>query len=272
MKQTTIWPDVTLISTEHAPATQEIRTNSGANTLSVALLPVERASWRVDDGPTLTNRIFPGTTSIRAARDIVWAGWAQTCKCIHVGLAPTLMARVALEAGLGVPKLDYVEGIHDPLVLQCALALAEEATVEGRTGEVYAQSVATLLAAHTLRRYAGVVVKIEKGGSPLVGLRLDRVKGYIEANLSQLLSLEQIAASAALSSSHFSRVFKGATGLTPHRYVTQRRIYFAKTLLKSTALPISEVARRVGIPNQSHFTFHFRNLVGCTPRQFRTSF
>jgi AraC family transcriptional regulator len=269
MNQSARWPDISVVSTEHAPATQEIQTNSGANTLSVALLPVERASWRIDDGPTLTRPILPGTTSIRASRKIVWAGWEQTCKCIHVGLAPRLLDHVAREAGMSAPKLGYCEGVHDPLVLQCALVLAEEAASGGRAGDLYVQSIANILAVHILRRYAGAVVRPEKTASMLIGLKLERVKDYIESNLAEALSLDRIASVAAMSSYHFARRFKAATGLSPHRYVTQRRIELAKVLLNSTSLPIADIARRVGIPSQSHFTAHFRKLVGCTPKEFR---
>src|SRR5476649_374565 len=134
MRQSTSWPDITVVSTEHAPAAQEVQTNSGANTLSVALLPVERASWRLGDGPTFTGRILPGTTAIRASRKIVWGRWEQTCKCIHVGLAPRLLGEVARQAGMRAPELNYCEEVHDPLVLQCALALAEEAANGGKAG------------------------------------------------------------------------------------------------------------------------------------------
>jgi AraC family transcriptional regulator len=263
------WPDVTVVLTEHAPAAREIRTNTGANTLSVALLPVERALWRVDDGPTLTKRILPATTSIRASREIVWARWEQTCKCIHVGLAPRLLAHVARESEISTRELEYCEGVHDPLILQCALSLGQEAANHGLAGELYVQSIAHMLAVHVLRKYTGSMSSIERPRSPLSDIRLERAKDYIEANLAVPLSLEQIAKVTTLSVYHFARSFKEAIGLSPHRYVTQRRIELAKVLLISTRLPIAEVARRVGIHNQSHFAAHFRKLVGCSPAEFR---
>jgi AraC family transcriptional regulator len=263
------WPDITVVLTEHSPAAREIRTNTGANTLSVALLPVERALWRVDNGPTLTKRILPATTSIRASREIVWARWEQTCKCVHVGLAPRLLAHVAREARLRAPELEYREGVYDPMIFQCALALAEEVENGGLAGDLYVQSIANILAVHVLRRYAGIIVTSEKTTAPMADLKLKRVKDYIEAHLAESISLERIAGVAAFSSYHFARMFKAATGLPPHRYVTQRRIELAKALLISTRLPIAEIARQVGMPNQSHFTTHFRNLVGCTPTAFR---
>jgi AraC family transcriptional regulator len=262
------WSDISVAMTEHSPAAQEIRTNTGANTLSVALLPVERALWRIDDGPTLTKRIPRATVSIRASREIVWARWEQTCKCIHIGIAPRLLSYVAREAGIGSEELEYCEGVDDPLVLQCALALAAEVTTGGLAGEIYVQAIANILAVHVLRKYAHSVVG-PRFTSVLPDNKIRRAKDYIETHLTGELSLDRIAEAAALSTYHFARSFKAATGTSPHRYVTQRRIEAAKILLMSTELPIHEIARQVGISNQSHFTTHFRNLVGCTPKTFR---
>jgi AraC family transcriptional regulator len=263
------WRDITVAMTEHSPAAQEVRTNTDANTLSVALLPVERALWRIDDGPTLTKRIPPATVSIRASREIVWARWEQTCKCIHIGIAPRLLTYVAREAGIGSEALEYCEGVDDPLVLQCALALAAEAATGGLAGEIYVQSIANVLAVHVLRKYAHSVVGHPNFSSALPDNKIKRARDYIEAHLASELSLDRIAETAALSTYHFARRFKAATGISPHRYVTQRRIEAAKILLLSTELPIHEIARQVGISNQSHFTTHFRSLVGSTPKAFR---
>jgi len=131
------------------------------------------------------------------------------------------------------------------------------------------QSIANTLAVHILRRYAGKVLPAGRGASTAIGRRLERARDYIEANLKETLSLDSIAEAAALSPYHFSRTFKAATGLSPHRYVTLRRVELAKMLLVSTRLPLVEVARHVGIPNQSHFTTQFRKLAGCTPKAFR---
>jgi AraC family transcriptional regulator len=103
-----------------------------------------------------------------------------------------------------------------------------------------------------------------------LGLKLERAKDYIEANLAETLSLGRIAEAAALSTFHFARCFKVAMGVPPHQFVTQRRIELAKILLLSTRLPIADIGRRVGIPNQSHFTTHFRKRIGCTPKEFRS--
>jgi AraC-like DNA-binding protein len=84
--------------------------------------------------------------------------------------------------------------------------------------------------------------------------------------------LEQMASIADLSSYHFARQFKATTGLPPHQYVIARRIERAQHLLQRDGeLGLVEVALRVGFAHQSHFSFHFKRIVGVTPGQFRIS-
>ncbi|MDB5312349.1 MAG: marA [Gemmataceae bacterium] len=84
-------------------------------------------------------------------------------------------------------------------------------------------------------------------------------------------SLGQLAAVARLSPYHFARQFKAATGLPPHQYVIARRVERAKQILQDgTGLSLAEVAAEAGFSDQSHFSHHFKRIVGVTPGQFRT--
>jgi AraC family transcriptional regulator len=80
-----------------------------------------------------------------------------------------------------------------------------------------------------------------------------------------------MAAVARLSPYHFARQFRAATGLPPHQYVIARRVERAKQFLQGGGdLSLAQVAARAGFSSQSHFSLHFRRLVGVTPGQFRT--
>ena len=72
-----------------------------------------------------------------------------------------------------------------------------------------------------------------------------------------------------MSSSYFTRLFKQATGETPHQYVVRCRIALAKHLLAETDLSLSAIGLQVGYADQSHFTALFRRHVGTTPRAYR---
>lgn len=59
-----------------------------------------------------------------------------------------------------------------------------------------------------------------------------------------------------------------ATGQSPHRFVIGRRIERAKELIAGRGVPLAQVAAAVGFADQSHFTRHFRRIVGVTPGRF----
>src|ERR1700751_1285759 len=102
--------------------------------------------------------------------------------------------------------------------------------------------------------------------------KLGTVVEYIMENLEGSPRLEQMAVVARLSPSHFTRRFKAATGLAPHQYVIARRVERARHLLKSDdEVGLAEVAVRAGFADQSHFSFHFKRIVGVTPKKFRIS-
>jgi AraC family transcriptional regulator len=99
-----------------------------------------------------------------------------------------------------------------------------------------------------------------------------RATKFIDANLGQRMGLPKIAAAAGLSTFHFGRLFKQATGLSPHQYLLDRRISVAKDMLRTQRLSVAEIAAELGFYDQSHFSQVFKRNVGMTPRQFTEQF
>lgn len=99
--------------------------------------------------------------------------------------------------------------------------------------------------------------------------RTQRVVDFVEANLSNPIRLEAMAESASLSQFHFIRSFKREMGVSPTRYVLQRRIRHAQMLLKTTGLTLAAIAHECGFASQSHFTGAFKAATGTTPAKFR---
>lgn len=94
-----------------------------------------------------------------------------------------------------------------------------------------------------------------------------QTRDYLMENFSSNISLEDLTGIAGLSPFHLNRVFSKEYGLPPHAFLTQVRIARAKTLLKEGA-SITQTAIEVGFSDQSHFTRHFRRLVGVTPGHY----
>jgi AraC-like DNA-binding protein len=96
-----------------------------------------------------------------------------------------------------------------------------------------------------------------------------RVRGYVDAHLGASMDLATLAGVAGVSIHHFARGFKQSAGVTPHHYLTQKRVERAQDLLAHTNLALSEIAYAVGFSDQSHLARHFRQMLGVTPGQFR---
>ena len=93
--------------------------------------------------------------------------------------------------------------------------------------------------------------------------------GCSEQHLDTDLTLAEIAASVYMSPCHFARLFKRSTGVSPHRFVVQRRIARAGAFLATRELSIAQIAPLVGFRTPSHFTTAFRRVSGVTPSGYR---
>ena len=99
--------------------------------------------------------------------------------------------------------------------------------------------------------------------------RLGIARDYMEANLHQKITLEDLATAACLSVHHFKREFKLLYGVTPHRHLFLRRVEKARALLSRNILKIDEVATASGFENTSSFIRQFRRFTGHTPGELR---
>jgi AraC-like DNA-binding protein len=98
-----------------------------------------------------------------------------------------------------------------------------------------------------------------------------RVRDFMEVHLGDSIDLSVLARVAGLSVHHFARQFKQSAGVTPHLYLTQKRVERAQKMLVQSDLPLAEIALAVGFFDQGHLARHFRHMLGTTPREFRWS-
>ncbi|GCE08679.1 AraC family transcriptional regulator [Dictyobacter aurantiacus] len=100
---------------------------------------------------------------------------------------------------------------------------------------------------------------------------IQRVRSYLEENYAENISLDQLAAIASLSPFHLLRSFRDQVGLPPHAYQIQTRIRHAKALL-GMGMSCVDIAITVGFADQSHFTRHFKRIVGVPPGLYGSIF
>ena len=98
---------------------------------------------------------------------------------------------------------------------------------------------------------------------------LDRIMAYVEARYPEDVTLESVARESFVSESTVSHLVKEKLGVSFHRYLTQRRLIAAKTLI-GQGLPLEQVAERCGFRDYSGFYRAFRQEYGISPRKFRS--
>jgi AraC-like DNA-binding protein len=91
---------------------------------------------------------------------------------------------------------------------------------------------------------------------------------YINAHLSEPLTVDILAGQVNLSSSAFSRRFRELTGRSPYQFVKETRLERARELLLERRLEVRDVSVAVGYASMSHFTKEFRVRFGTTPREY----
>ena len=99
--------------------------------------------------------------------------------------------------------------------------------------------------------------------------RVRRTLEQIDARLGEDISLAELAGTVDLSPSHYSALFRAATGVTPHAWIMRRRIEKACELLADPRTPITEVALSTGFSSSQHFATAFRAEMGTTPTIWR---
>jgi len=96
-----------------------------------------------------------------------------------------------------------------------------------------------------------------------------RAMAYIEDNLGQNVSLQQVSRQVHLNPSHFSEVFKKETGITFSDYVTRKKMSRAMELLSISPMKVGEIAADVGYEDVKYFSQLFKKNFGKTPSEYR---
>ena len=97
-----------------------------------------------------------------------------------------------------------------------------------------------------------------------------RVRDTMDREYARPLDVQALASAAHLSRAHFIRSFRAAFGETPHRYLQRRRIERAMAMLRHTDTPVSEICLDVGFTSLGTFSRTFRDVVGASPRAYRS--
>ena len=180
--------------------------------------------------------------------------------------AERLTRQVTERSGIAlVPLFSSVEWCNKALLLLQKLADLEE---KKETNPQYEYNVLTNLAEiwQIILRHVDVG---ESEPEDPVSIRMRQFLEYIEENLDQDISLEEMAASAGVSKTEVLRCFHKTLQTTPYSYVMEVRLAKAADLLAQTGLSVGEIASRTGFNQQSYFGKRFKEKTGMTPLEYR---
>jgi AraC family transcriptional regulator len=193
--------------------------------------------------------------------------------CVHLCLPSGLIDRSAVhdfDVDSSKIELAFAGGFHDRFVNEAARALWSMSEQPPHpTDRLFVDGLTAALAAHVVKRYSIDRWKPKVMPRALDPQRMKRVLDYIDGNLFAPLTLGELAAEACLSPFHFSRLFKEATGSSPRRYVTGRRVQAAKTALASEHSSLADIAVDKGFGSLDNFIRVFRKSTGETPARYR---
>jgi AraC family transcriptional regulator len=209
-----------------------------------------------------------GSLEIVPAQSDLFARWTVPKENLLVAFSPDKLSQLAgsefqnEEVTFRPPKL----GTIDQRILLLSKLLREEFKYRGSTNNMCFDTLISLFGIYLLRSYTSfsdLPTRAIRGGLSPKAWR--SVTDYINANLSENLSVNSLAKVAGLSPSHFRQY----CGQAPHQYVVSRRIALAQRLIKETDQPLGEIAKLSGFSSNSHLSTTMRRFLGVIPRDLR---
>jgi len=156
--------------------------------------------------------------------------------------------------------------VFDPFILHFAHSMAQQLQQGGILDRAYLDAAAIVIGQHLLRCYSAAPEHMATG---LPRHKLRRALDFIGHHFQEDIGFQDIDEHVGISPFHFARMFKQATGESPHQFIMRCRIDAAKRMLAESDKAISDIAFEVGYRSQSYFTTRFSMLAGMPPAAYR---
>jgi AraC family transcriptional regulator len=202
-----------------------------------------------------------------------FVAWNGTYRFRSLAIPRDWIARFVAEADIG-DETTVLESAHlaadDPVVAVLVRKLVDDLTrggVASAGDDLYCDQAAGLVVAALLRTRG----RQRRAIADPMPWRVRRALDYVDARLPAPVTLDGMAAAAGLSRFHFCRVFRAATGSSPHDHVLSVKLARASDRLLSSRDTVADVARACGFASPSRFGALFRARYGATPSAWRNA-
>lgn len=219
-----------------------------------------------------TSEMFEGSLHLHDQRYNWTSELTDAFESVHFSFPQALLSRLLLEdrseTRIELAAITYDVERRDETMLHLSRALLPALSRPREVNRLFADHVIYAAASHIASRYGSISVERRRKGG-LSSWQIARVTDYIVANLSQDISIGDLAAVCRLSPDHFAHAFSVSMGEPPHRFLLSQRIERSLELLANTHLTLSDIAIACGFADQSHFSRVFRQRVGITAGRWR---
>ena len=161
--------------------------------------------------------------------------------------------------------------VQDPAAQQLMTLLNADANEGHATERLYTDYLVQALAVRML--YLGRRTEPPTSNGRTYGLPKHVLRRVVERmqSFDSDLSLQALANESGYSRVHFVRMFKAATGSSPHNYLVNLKLERARELLKIPSMSLIDIALDCGFSSHSHMSRLFHKFVGVTPSAYRRS-
>ena len=268
------WSSLLVLETENGPVMEDLKTLPTSDPMVVMVLgpggPIEyrdSAGWKREVYEDGTGCVVAGDTEMRIRWNLPSR---QPLRMAHIFLPWSTAQRVALE--LADSDIAHNKSVlEQPHMDQPALRGTVQTLLTAvRSGapDFFAQTAAQWLALQLLiRDHLSNALPIPH--RRVADFRLERVLQYMEANVSEPLSLDVLAREAGISRFHFIGLFRRALGTTPHKHLLELRADVAASMLATGDRSVIEIALACGFQSSSHFASVFKNKYREPPTAYR---
>jgi AraC-like DNA-binding protein len=240
--------------------------------VSVSILPVPHRAYDLwIDGKAIDVPFIPSLrTSVMDLQSdpVCWVGVGFDYVHFHVPKAG--LDEIAREHGVN-PAGSYRFAIceHDIVLAELTRYVLPFVGSRDWTGSLALDQFSLIFGAHVLRTYGGLPPLKSRMGGGLAPWQARRVAEMIRQKLDGDIHLADLAGECGLSVSHFTRAFGKSFSMSPYRWLLERRIDRAKSLLTTGDLSLADIALQAGFSDQTAFTRAFGRIVGDSPARWR---
>ncbi|MDX6364974.1 MAG: hypothetical protein QOK30_50 [Nocardioidaceae bacterium] len=215
----------------------------------------------------VVQRAAPGTTFLLSPADLhsLEASGSEGLRLVNAVLRPELAERT-LESVLPAGDLALPWSVPDlPGAAEDVRRICEEVSTRRPGWDVVVESALRAIVVELARAAAGSGSPATAGDPATPPAHLRRAVHHVERHFREPLTLGQVAAVAHLSPHWFSEQFRRATGHSFQSFLKRRRLQFARSLLESTELGVTEVCHAAGFNDLSYFGRAYRARYGVAP-------